>query len=119
MKKLLILAMVVCLLLCFAPLAFCLVYVVSIDFDSGLYGIVIDGSTYKFVSINVSTGLLTTINSNITNTGSKPGFVTATCIDPATHTYYFLRGGTVGQDSEIVSINTGTGAVTVSPALHF
>jgi len=124
MKKLcLISVMVICGLLCFAPLAFCVVYIKSIEFDSdsgNLYGIVLDESTYKFVSINLSTGLLTAINSNI---GSQLYYFhrCGTAINPTAHILYAIRTGDgihFGYDY-ILSINTQTGAVTVSPAFHF
>lgn len=123
MKKLyLISVMVICGLLCFAPLAFCGVSLVSIGFNSGtLYGIVGDGSVCKFVSISVSTGLMTVINSNI---GPKVDFsvlniLSGSCIDSATNTYYAVKAGVAQVASTIISINLGTGAVTVSPELHF
>jgi hypothetical protein len=127
MKKLcLISVVVICGLLCFAPLAFCGVDMVSIQFDSGtLYGIVrsADLSTWELVSINVSTGALTAIggtNSFGTSSSTIVGFGENTCINSTGHIIYAIKGGTSdGNDSYIISINTQTGAVTVSPALHF
>ncbi len=117
MKKLsLISVMVVCMSLCFAPVAS------SVEFYAGEYD---NGTFYaittsnQLVSINPSTGLMTIINSNVGDLRSGKSFH-GKSIDPNTHIWYGLKGDAgVNGSGYVVMINVQTGAVTVSPALHF
>ncbi len=127
MKKL---AVILCLLvgLLFSSNAFG-VGLWMIDYDSSsskLVGVTIElGATYvnpKFVSINPSTGLLTVINSNLGSAAS--GWhgvlksVRGSCIDSANHIFYVILNDNDG-NGYVVQINTSTGVVTTSPALHY
>jgi hypothetical protein len=122
MKKLcLISVMVICGLFCFAHLGFC-VDLIMIGYDantSTLVGITDATPNNQFVSINFSTGLLTLLNSNVSVTTEGGGW------DSALHTVSCVGGGTFyairhrSGNCILIGINTGTGVLTESPALHF
>jgi hypothetical protein len=115
MKRIaLILAMVISVLFCFAHLGFCADLIMIGYSGSTLVGITSANPNNQFVSINFSTGVLTSLNSNVGNVSM--GFAAGgSCVAGSTFYAIRYRSG----NCYVISINTSTGALTESPALCF